>query len=193
MVLGKTLSLVLYTLQNLLKYPDVILITNIDIKYPLDNIQYKYNSVKEMLDILILSLKNDNAKGYIIVCDEIQLVIEKMAQMGNKDLLAILSQLRKLHVEILGTCQLFNKLNKDIRDYLIQNGQIINCTTILGSLTIQRFFDMDSIREMGTGQLSGISTKKFKFFIHTQELYASYETSALIGQILELLEGSYAT
>ena len=128
---GKTLSLVLYTLQNLLQYPEVILISNISIKYKdLKNRVYIYNTVQEMLDILILSLKNDKAKGYIIVCDEIQLVIEKMAQMGNKDLLAILSQLRKLHVEILGTCQLFNKLNKDIRDYLIQNGQIINCTTI---------------------------------------------------------------
>ena len=70
---GKTLSLVLYTIQNLLAYPDVILITNIDFKYPLKNRIYKYSSVKEMLEILILSLKNDSAKGYIIVCDEIQL------------------------------------------------------------------------------------------------------------------------
>lgn len=98
-----------------------------------------------------------------------------------------MSQLRKLGVFIIGTCQLYNKCPKLVRDYLRLSGQIIFCHKCFGGITINKYVDMETCQENSSLKLD-FKIRHWDWFFHTIELYESYDTFAVVSQIKELMK-----
>lgn len=167
------------------QYPEVTFITNVKIKN-IENAIYFKNS-EELVEQL-KKIDINNIKGYLIFIDEIHVVLAELFGKSDPIFLQFLSQQRKLSIHIIGTAQMFNKLPKFIRDYLIQSGQIIMCNNILKVIQINKIVDMEEIE---TNSKNEIIAKKCKieWYIHTKELYESFDTFAVISQIQGLMKG----
>lgn len=118
---------------------------------------------------------------------EIHVVLSELFGISDPTFLMYLSQLRKFGIIIIGTCQLYNKCPKLIRDYLRQGGQIIFCKKIFGSITLNNFVEMETCTE-GTNLKLECKISKTEWFIHTIELYESYDTYAIITQVKKLMK-----
>lgn len=134
-------------------------------------------------------IDTQNTKGYLIFVDEIHVVLAELFGKSDPIFLQFLSQQRKLSIHIIATSQMFNKLPKFIRDYLMQSGQVIVCNKIFKVIQINKWVDMESIQEDSKGVLI-FKRAKLEWFIHTKELYESYDTFAVISQIQGLMKGS---
>lgn len=129
---GKTLSAVKTAIEIVDKYPKTVLITNTIIKSLNDRENtYIFRNAKELIEILQKVLTEKNKNGYIIFIDEMHVVLSDLFGSSNPVFLTYLSQLRKLGIIIIGTCQLYNKCPKVVRDYLRLSGQIVFCHKIL--------------------------------------------------------------
>lgn len=124
---GKTLGSVDECINILEKYPKCTFISNTVIKKELKNPTYFFGSAEELVEILVKILDENNENGYLIFMDEMHVVLSDLFGSSNPIFLTYLSQLRKLGIYILGTCQLYNKCPKMIRDYVRTNGQIVFC------------------------------------------------------------------
>lgn len=185
---GKTLSAVNFCFDCLHNYPNSIFITNTFIKN-VSNKAYFFESAQDLIDILQIVLSEKNKDGYVIFMDEMHVVLSELFATNNPVFLVYLSQLRKLGVIVVGTCQLYNKCPKMIRDYLRLSGQIIFCHKILGGITLNRFVDMDSCAELSNLKLD-YKLKYIEWFFHTIDLYNSYDTHAVIGQVKSLMNAT---
>lgn len=183
---GKTLSAVLYCTEILQNYPKALFITNTKIK-GLKNETYFFSSAEELTKILQKVLTEKNTNGYVIFMDEMHVVLSDLFGSSNPVFLAYLSQLRKLGVVIVGTCQLYNKCPKVVRDYLRLSGQIIFCGKILKGITLNRYVEMETCTENSNLKLD-YKLKKINWFFHTIELYESYDTKAVIQQIKSIIK-----
>lgn len=86
---------------------------------------------------------------------------------------------------------MYNYLPKFIRKYLLQSGKIILCNNYLKVIQINKEVEMESIEENSDGTFS-YEKAKFTWYIHTKELYESYDTYAVISQIQGLIKnGTY--
>lgn len=183
---GKTLSMVRECYDLCEKYEDVAVITNLNLNFkPKSKKYYFFTDMKSFIDAYVSCIKIDKPAGIIVLIDEIHLFIQKLAMSKNLQILTILSQVRKLHTYILGTTQLYNKVDKDIRDYIRTNGQIVFCNKRF-FMTFHKYVNMDECRE--DSRLNLIYTiKKMDYFIHTQDLFNLYDTFDIISPVLDLL------
>lgn len=182
---GKTLSATHRIIDLLKNYPEITFVTNVKIK-GIEKAIY-FNNSNELLEILKKIDVKDN-KGYLIFIDEIHVVLAELFGKSDPIFLQFLSQQRKLSIHIIGTAQMFNKLPKFIRDYLIQSGQIIVCNKIFNIIQINKIVDMESVTENSKYEMV-YEKCKIEWFIHTKDLYESFDTFAVISQIQGLMEG----
>lgn len=185
---GKTLSSVNFCFDVLSKYPKSIFISNTFIK-GVKNDTHIFTGADQLVKVLQEVLTEKNKNGYVIFIDEMHVVLSELFATSNPVFLAYLSQLRKLGVVIVGTCQLYNKCPKVIRDYLRLSGQIIFCHKILRGITLNRYVDMETCVETSSLKLD-YKLKNIDWFFHTVELYECYDTHAVIGQIKSLIKNS---
>lgn len=183
---GKTLGCVFKCITILQKHPDCILITNTDIK-GIENTSFRFSSAEELVKVMSDVIEEKNENGYVIFIDELHVVLSDLFSHSDPIFLTYLSQLRKLGIYILGTCQLYNKLPKMVRDYLRLSGQIVFCNKILGGITILQYVDMDTCEENSKIGLD-YKIKSFDWFFHTVQLYESYDTFAVVSQVKGLLQ-----
>lgn len=193
---GKTISATKRILDILEKYPKLILISNVKIKWE----KYMYLKTKEIINVIYFNnseelvnilkeIDQNNTTGYLIFIDEIHVVLAELFGKSDPIFLQFLSQQRKLSIHIIATSQMFNKLPKFIRDYLMQSGQVVVCKNIFKYIQLNKWVDMESIKENSKGELEFFKCK-IKCFIHTKELYEVYDTYAVISQIQGLMKGS---
>lgn len=185
---GKTLSAVKYCIDIFEKYPNAIFITNTYIKN-IKNKTYFFDSAQLLTEILQKVLTEKNKNGYVIFMDEMHVVLSDLFSNSNPLFLAYLSQLRKLGIVIVGTCQLYNKCPKVVRDYLRLSGQIIFCARPfhIHGITLNRYVDMETAQENSSLKLD-YKLWKIDWYFHTIDLYESYDTNALIQQIKSIIK-----
>lgn len=183
---GKTLSAVNFSYDICEKYPNAIFISNTKIK-GIKNDTYYFKSAKELVEIMTLVIEEKSENGYIIFIDELHVVLSDLFGSSDPVFLTYLSQLRKLGVVIVGTCQLYNKCPKVVRDYLRLSGQIIFCKKVFGGITINQYVDMESCEETSSIKLN-YKIKNWTWFIHTVQLYEAYDTFAVVSQIKSLIK-----
>lgn len=184
---GKTLSAVKKVQEIVEKYPKTILITNTIIKNIDKNTEiHIFQNAQELIEILQEVLTEKNKNGYIIFMDEMHVVLSDLFGSSNPIFLTYLSQLRKLGIIIIGTCQLYNKCPKMVRDYLRLSGQIIFCHKLIPGLTLNRYVDMTTAQENSSLKLE-YKLKNIDWYFHTIELYESYDTHAIVSQIKALI------
>lgn len=183
---GKTLSVVNKCTDILNKYPEATFITNTAI-CGVRNETYTFHTAEELVKTISEVVTEKNEKGYVILIDEIHVVLSELFGTTDPTFLMYLSQLRKFGIIIIGTCQLYNKCPKLVRDYLRQGGQIIYCKKVFGGITINSFVDMENCEETANLKLN-CKISHWEFFFHTPELYQSYDTFAVITQIKQLMK-----
>ena len=182
---GKTLSAVKNLIDINEKYPKTIIISNTKIK-GIENIYY-FETAEEMIKLMRELINEKNKNGYIIFIDELHVVLSALFGSSDPVFLTYLSQLRKLGVVIIGTCQIYNKCPKDVRDYLRLSGEIIFCKKVWKGITINQFADMETCQETANLKLQ-YKIKNWEWYFHTIELYESYDTNAVIKQIKDLMK-----
>lgn len=180
---GKTLTATRRIKQLKEKYPKVKFITNVKIE-GIEDAQY-FTNVEELINIL-RQINLENIYGYLIFIDEIHVVLAELFGKSDPIFLQFLSQQRKLAIHIIATSQMFNKLPKFIRDYLVQSGQIIVCNNYLKVIQVNKIVNMESIKIDKEGAII-FDKCKYDWFIHLKELYNSYDTFAVITQIQGLM------
>lgn len=185
---GKTLSAVKYCSEIFEQFPKAVFVTNTKIR-GVTNETHFFSGAEELTKILQEVLTEKNRNGYVIFMDEMHVVLSDLFSSSNPLFLAYLSQLRKLGIVIVGTCQLYNKCPKVVRDYLRLSGQIIFCARPfhLKGLTLNRYVDMESCQENSSLKLD-YKLRKIDWFFHTVELYESYDTLAVIQQIKSIIK-----
>lgn len=116
---GKTLSVVNKCTDILNKYPEATFITNTAIS-GVRNETHTFHTAEELVKTISEVVTEKNEKGYVILIDEIHVVLSELFGTTDPTFLMYLSQLRKFGIIIIGTCQLYNKCPKLVRDYLRQ-------------------------------------------------------------------------
>lgn len=184
---GKTISAVHEIKKRLELYPKAIFISNVKIKGIKNETNY-FSTTDELVEILKTKIVVGDRKGYVIFIDEIHVVLAELFGKTDPIFLTFLSQQRKMNINIIGTSQMYNRLPRVIRDYLRQSGQIIICGNFMKAVQINRRLNMENIEEDSKNNLN-YKGCKWEIFIHTIELYESYDTFAVISQIQGLMKG----
>lgn len=168
-------------------HEEVTFISNVKINGIKNKTKY-FKNTEELIEAL-KEIDINNNKGYLIFIDEIHVVLAELFGKTDPIFLTFLSQQRKLNIYIIGTCQKYSKLPKFIREYLVQSGQIIICKNIFKIIQINKYINMEDVKEDNKGNYV-YKDCKIKWFIHTKEDYERYDTYAVISQIQGLMKGS---
>ena len=173
---GKTISLVNYVQQLCDWYPKVVVVSNVvffNLPKHIKVIYYK--NLNELVNLF--DQVHNGYCGVIYVVDEIQTLFNNLLKRGsNVATLETISQQRKQRKHIIGTAQVFNRLDKVFRE---QMENVISCSNFFGILQFNR--TIDTINTVITDDQQNIKYKKFHLWFHTPQLYDSYDTSAVIS------------
>lgn len=173
---GKTLSLTSYIQKINEIYPKCVIVSNIEFKNLRKGTKVIYyknlNQLVELFDTVM-----NGEYGVVYVVDEIQVLFNALLKRAmNVNTLEVISQQRKQRKHIIGTAQIYMKIDKVFRE---QMKNVILCKKILGFLQLNRLIDGFSTTEEN-GKLK-YEVKKYFFWFHTTKLYNSYDTSKIIS------------
>lgn len=164
---GKTLSMVQYITKLTYAYPKAILCTNVDIKGINKTTQViEYQGIQSLTDI------ENGTNGVIYCIDEIHLEFNSMESLQIPiEVMIEVSQQRKQRKHIIGTSQVFGRIAKAMRE---QINIAIVCKNYLGFIQHNKMIYGEETEEV-EGKLKAKTYANF-IWIHTRELYESYDT-----------------
>lgn len=166
---GKTISAVQYVQKVLKEYPNCILVTNTDIKGIPDQVKViEYDGLECLKNI------ENGYEGVLYFIDEIHLELNSL-ESKNIDMETIveLSQQRKQRKHIVGTSQVYMRMAKPLRE---QVKDIVLCRCYFRLFQYNKLIDGFTSVEQN-GKLVADVVKTY-FWIHSSELYKSYDTYA---------------
>lgn len=193
---GKTITAVKHTRMLMERYPKAILVSNLllagalhistegrDVTMATQEVRafkpsrsqrfaYLYFSSAEELHRVLTGVNNEKY-GVIYLIDEIHTYFNAVnSKETPMHVFTEISQQRKQHKLVIGTSQLFMRLEKAIRE---QCDNIVVCRTIGGIFTLTKAYDGMSIEQDYNGKLTG-QMNKSGFYFHTVEDRAAYDT-----------------
>lgn len=171
---GKTLSATNYIKRVLRKYPRAILVTNVEIK-GITNQVVIYHSLQELINMF--ELVHNGEYGVIYFIDEIQVLFNALMRR-NMDVrtLEAISQQRKQRKHIVGTAQIFLKIDKVFRE---QMQYVLFCRKVLGCIQFNQLIDAQKAVEVD-GKLK-YDVEHAYWWFHSPKLYNSYDTTKIIS------------
>ena len=106
---GKTISAVRHVIELKKRYPDALVITNLNL-----NVEWKYKQFSTVDELVHLLVNEENGKyGLIYLIDEIHTYFNSLESKGIPPyMFTEISQQRKGHKLIIGTSQLFMRTAK---------------------------------------------------------------------------------
>lgn len=163
---GKSLSMIHYAKKMIKDYPKAIVVTNIDLNFPITNEVKKYEGFDDF--------KIENGiYGVIYILDEIHLILNSLESKGVPlSIIVELSQQRKQRKCILGTSQVYSRMAKPLRE---QIKNVIICKNYFGVFQFNYLIDAFSSFEDSNGKIK-YSKLKTSFFFHSKEDYNNYDT-----------------
>lgn len=163
---GKSLSMIHYAKKMIKDYPKAIVVTNIDLNFPITNEVKKYEGFDDF--------KIENGIfGVIYILDEIHLILNSLESKGVPlSIIVELSQQRKQRKCILGTSQVYSRMAKPLRE---QIKNVIICKNYFGVFQFNYLIDAFSSSEDSNGKIK-YSKLKTSFFFHSKEDYNNYDT-----------------
>ena len=166
---GKTISAVRHVIELKKRYPDALVITNLNL-----NVEWKYRQFSTVDELVHLLVNEENGKyGLIYLIDEIHTYFNSLESKGIPPyMFTEISQQRKGHKLIIGTSQLFMRIAKPFRE---QCDNMISCDTWFGVFTRNRAYDGMKLEVDYDGSLIGEILRK-GYFWHNRELRNSYDT-----------------
>lgn len=171
---GKTLSLVQYVLELVKRFPKVVIVSNIELKnFPKEIKIIYYRNINELFK-LFDEVRNGYA-GVIYIIDEIQILFNNLLKRSqNVATLEVISQQRKQRKHIIGTAQVFSRIDKPFRE---QMTGIVDCKNFFGCLQYNKVFSGTDVND--SNEITKIKSRHLWF--HSPELYNSYDTDAIIS------------
>lgn len=184
---GKTITAVDIAYKRLISHPKTTFISNVVIN-DIENPTYYYSSADELMKIILEVIDENNKDGYLIFIDEVHVVLndDDSKVLTKSNFITFLSQQRKLSINMICTSQLYNKVPKYFRDYVIQQGQIIICSNFW-LLQFNYWLDMKTCKEDDKGYVVYEKASR-KLWLHSYVEYQRYDTFATISQIKSLLK-----
>lgn len=170
---GKTLSAVSYVIKLAKKYPQMILVTNVDIDPAvLNGIQvYRY------VNFYDLSRYSNGYAGVCFLIDEIQLEFNSLESKNiDPAVITEISQQRKQRKHIVGTSQVFARISKPFRE---QFKFAVMCKCFFGLVQVNRLCSGEDCTVGDDGHVDAQTRKRFIWF-HSSKLYQSYNTYAKV-------------
>lgn len=172
---GKTMSAVNYVYKLMERFPEAILVTNLDLKkYPVDN-----KKVFRFVNGDDFKKYKNGKKGVIFLVDEIQLYFNSLESKNiNPEVMTQISQQRKQRKHIVGTSQVFGRMAKPLRE---QFSCVVKCSKLFGFLQRCQVVDRDSIEEEDDNDMVLKGKVLFtSWYIHTPDYFNRYDTYAVI-------------
>lgn len=163
---GKTLSMIKVFRKIVSDFPKAIIVTNIELKFPIQNEVRKYRGFDDF--------KIENGiYGVIYILDEIHLILNSLESKGVPlSIIVELSQQRKQRKLILGTSQVYSRMAKPLRE---QIKNVIICRNFLNLFQLNYLIDAFNSQEDSNGKLK-FAKQKVSFFFHRKEDYMAYDT-----------------
>lgn len=194
---GKTISIVNYLLKTQKKYPNVKVLTNFNYKYADGSIDSWRDLLEsENINIYEISMKeydkrvkwgqdhvfmclSDNGRiiykkrindGIIFGFDEIHLTFESTKwQDAPGNLLDYISQQRKFHKQILGSSQVFTRIDKKLRE---QTNYVVECKSLFsGRLVVNSYYK--TVEYIANNEKMDKGTRKRK--VHRRLSFVAYD------------------
>lgn len=163
---GKTLSMIRQATIFKQKYNDLYICGNL-------KFTQSEKTIQDATEILKLNKGNT---GCCILIDEIQVFWNsKNSKNLDESVTSCITSMRKNVRLMMGTCQNFYMVSKDLRS---QCRLLCNCITpnpLPLTIIVKKEPIMDSM-----GELKKMKFKGIDYFIHTDELYNSYDTEEMI-------------
>ena len=179
---GKTASAVRYVYQQCLKYPQLSVLTNIKlVNFPQHT---KVLSLKTSEDIL------NAPENCIVLIDEIGTIFNSRDFSSGKksvpkELFQHLCQCRKRRMQIIGTVQKYNLLDKQIRDI---SADLTVCKASLKhpfSRFIRMYkYDVDDYEMYLNNRMYKPKLLSSSVYVQTNKLRKLYDTSELVNNML---------
>lgn len=171
---GKTISAVQYVQRLCDLYPAVKVCTNMELVLPESIEVIPWTGVKCFTDI------SNGYAGVIYLIDEIHLEFNSLeSKKMDSGIFEVVSQQRKQRKHIVGTSQVFNRIAKPFRE---QFKYVVACNCLFHCLQINTLLDAKKCSVDDSGQIVASSLKKF-VWMHTPELYKSYDTYAVMSRL----------
>lgn len=187
---GKTISAVYHLLKLKQRYPLAWIVSNLDLKTyrgikpqsetHLQQIINKgdpskhyisYSTVEELH--LVLTKVNNDKFGVIYIIDEIHTYFNALNSKNTPMFVFTeISQQRKQRKLIIGTSQIFLRMEKALRE---QCDNLIVCRTIMGIWTFQKAYDGMTLDQDYDGTLKG-NLKKSGWFFHNRNIRNAFDT-----------------
>lgn len=163
---GKSLSMIHYGKEIIQDHPKAIVVTNIDLQFPVENTVIKYTGFQDF--------KIENGiYGVIYLLDEIHLILNSLESKGVPlSVIVELSQQRKQRKLIMGTSQVYSRMAKPLRE---QVKSCIICKNYFGCFQFNYLINAFETEEGSDGKLK-YSKLKTSFFFHRKEDYTNYDT-----------------
>ena len=167
---GKTLSAVQYVRKLAEKYPNMILVTNVEIK-GLPIAVYPYTGIADF------SKYSNGFEGVVYLIDEIHIEFNSLESKNiDPSVMTEIAQQRKQRKHIVGTSQVFGRIAKPFRE---QFKYVVLCRCLWGVLQYNTLIDGERAMVDDDGHLEAETVKRY-FWWHKPELYDSYNTYAKI-------------
>lgn len=170
---GKTLSAVQYVIKLAHRYPNMILVTNVQISEAVLNgiSVFPYTGLHD------LSKYNNGYAGVVFLIDEIQIEFNSL-ESKNIDPVVIteIAQQRKQRKHIVGTSQVFNRIAKPFRE---QFKYAVMCRCFFGYFQVNTLVRGEDCHVGDDGQVITEKVKRYYWF-HRSDVYAAYDTYAKI-------------
>lgn len=170
---GKTLSAVSYVLKLMEKYPECILVSNVDIHAPVlaGRKVYRYYDWRD------LGRYSNGYGGVIFLIDEIQIEFNSLeSKQVDPALFTEIAQQRKQRKHIVGTSQVFNRIAKPFRE---QFKLVCLCKCFFGLIQFNKVVKGEDCAVDDDGRISTERVRRY-FWTHSPALYDSYDTYAKI-------------
>ena len=170
---GKTLSAVNIVCSLLDVYPECLLVSNVTINGYEDR-TFPFTGVD------CFTRYKNGEKGVIFFIDEIHILFNSLESKGaNINIFEVVSQQRKQRMLIVGTSQVFNRMQKPFRE---QFRFVVLCRNFFNAFQFNRLADaQDCTVDDSSGKVS-LGKTKIQFFFHSPVMYERYDTSALIDR-----------
>lgn len=172
---GKTLSAVNYVRNLIEKYPNALIVTNLELKFLPKN----YKNLREFRNADDFFKYKNGEEGIIYLIDEIQLYFNSLQSKNiNLEVINYISQQRKQRVHIVGTSQVFGRMAKPLRE---QFDTVILCKKYFNCIEKMMIIDRDSIDDdNSTSTNLNAKVKRSKWGIYSPEMFDTYDTYKVI-------------
>lgn len=179
---GKTLSACFYVKALMERYPNLVCVSNVKLNYDVfDESRVRmYSGINDLTDF------ENGTDGVVYFLDEIQLEFNSLeSKQANMPIFEFVCQQRKARKMVVGTTQVFGRLQKPFRE---QFKYAICCRNLIGSLFAQDVYAAENVAYEDDIKTE-LTHKCTRFYFAGNEDFQMYDTYEMIKRVRGAFHG----